>query len=58
MTLQAQAEQTARHEYCPDCKGFDGHECIGNVLCDGFKVTVEAILKEWAEEDAARENAK
>ena len=60
MTLQEEAEQCARNEYCDGCKGsrLFKYDTTCTETCEGFKAEVEQILREWATEDAGEQALK
>ena len=59
LTLREDAEEYAKNEYCDGCKGqlLLKYDTACTETCDGFKADVEQTLREWATEDAGREQA-
>ena len=57
MTLQEQAEQYAKNEYCDGCKSQPllKYDSACTETCEGFKADVEQTLRDWATEDAREE---
>ena len=59
MTLKEQAIESVKRDICSGCKGRyypDGIlDCNHFDTCEVFSEETEQRMKEWAEEDAARE---